>query len=165
MDVDRDSPLTLPKGPFLSFPHRQTATCNVACATSLAPTWRLECRGQSAKASLTPDSFPPPPPSPSSSSSSSSRGPSWAPPRGGSSDVGAGFSWADYRDHRCDTLSPPSPDLNVTSVALDEFVAWGHKDSNASIVREDGRPRPRPQMARLNSHFTNILVTLEIAVV
>ena len=54
------------------------------------------------------------------------------------------FSWSDYGDHRCDSrflASPPSDvdgnvALNVTSVALDEFVAWGHKDSNASIVRE-----------------------------
>ena len=56
------------------------------------------------------------------------------------------FSWSDYGDQsRCDSrfLAPPSDvdgnvDLNVTSVALDEFVAWGHKDSNASIVREGG---------------------------
>ena len=46
---------------------------------------------------------------------------------------GPKFDRNDYQNHRCDILSPPSSYLNITSVVLDEFVAWGHQDTNESL--------------------------------
>jgi hypothetical protein len=43
------------------------------------------------------------------------------------------FSQGDWAAQHCDILSPPSPVINITSVAQDEWWAWRHHESNSSI--------------------------------
>ena len=43
-------------------------------------------------------------------------------------------SSSSFSTERCDMFPPPSAALNITSIALDEWLAWRHQESNDSII-------------------------------